>query len=244
MDDRSGHTPRLFVEVPLATGNTVDLPADTAHHVSRVLRMASGDAVLLFDGQGGEYPSRLVVEGRGSVRALVGPHVDIEREAAVAVTLLQGISSADRMDFTVQKAVELGVVAIQPLVTVKSVLRLSGDRQAKRVEHWQRVARAACEQCGRNRVPGVLAPVAVDRYLPPAEATKWLMAPGGTERLAGPVTGPIVLAVGPEAGFTVEEERILGARGFRALRLGERILRTETAALAALAAINALSGEF
>lgn len=244
MSERPGHTPRLFVDLALATGTTVELPATAAHHVARVLRMESGDAVILFDGRGGEYPSRLAVESRGTVRALVGPHVPVERESAVAVTLLQGISSADRMDFTVQKAVELGVAAIQPLMTQKSVVRLSGERQSKRVDHWQRVAIAACEQCGRNRVPAVHEPVAVDRYLPPAEATKWVMAPDGTERLSGRVQGPVILAVGPEAGFTADEEKVLGARGFRALRLGERVLRTETAALAALAAIHALSGEF
>lgn len=244
MNELSGHTPRLFVDLPLATGTPVELPPDAAHHVARVLRMASGDPVILFDGRGGEYPSRLALEGRNSVRALVGPHVAMERESALHVTLLQGISSADRMDFTVQKAVELGVAAIQPLVTVKSVVRLSGERQAKRVEHWQRVAIAACEQCGRNRVPPVLEPVPVDRYLPPEGATKWCMAPGGSERLAAPLLGPVVLAVGPEAGFTADEEQVLAARGFRSLRLGERVLRTETAALAALAAINALSGEF
>lgn len=244
MNERSGHTPRLFVDLPLATGSTVDLPPDTAHHVTRVLRMDSGDAVILFDGRSGEFPSRLVIEGRGTARALVGPHVPVERESNVAVTLLQGISAADRMDYTIQKSVELGVAAIQPLVTTKSVVRLSGERQAKRVEHWQRVAIAACEQCGRNRVPRILDPVAVDRYVPPAEGRKWLMAPGGADRLVAPIPGPVILAVGPEAGFTSDEERILGARGFRTLRLGERVLRTETAALAALAAINALSGEF
>jgi 16S rRNA (uracil1498-N3)-methyltransferase len=148
------------------------------------------------------------------------------------------------MDFTIQKAVELGVAAIQPVTAQKSMVRLSGEREAKRLAHWRRVAIAACEQCGRNRIPEILEPLPVERYKPRKDSSKILLSPGGENRLRELARPPISLAVGPEAGFSAVEESYLVAAGFAKTRLGERVLRTETAALAALAALNALAGDF
>jgi 16S rRNA (uracil1498-N3)-methyltransferase len=247
MTERQGRgaprTPRLFVDAELRPGASVELPAAAAHHAARVLRLKDGDAVVLFDGRGGEYRARLATAGRGRLLAETGERRDPGRESPLAVTLVQGVSSSDKMDFTVQKAVELGVAAIHPVLTEKSLVRLSGEREAKKLAHWRRIAIAACEQCGRNLVPEVREPVALERYRPPA-GTKILLSPSGSARLANLAKSPVVLAAGPEAGFSGREEQILLDAGFAPVRLGPRILRTETAALAALAALNALAGDF
>jgi len=243
MTERQGRTPRLFVEGELRPGTRFELPEAAAHHAARVLRLREGDTVLLFDGRGGEYDARLSMPGRDRVLAETGERRDTERESPLAVTLVQAISTSDKMDFTIQKAVELGAVAIHPVFSEKSVVRLSGEREAKKLAHWRRIAIAACEQCGRNRIPEIREPVALDRYAAPA-GTKILLSPSGTGKLADLANGPLALAAGPEAGFSGEEEKRLLRAGFVAVRLGPRILRTETAALAALAALNALAGDF
>ncbi len=235
--------PRLYVEAELLPGTMIDLPEAAAHHAARVLRLGDGDTVVLFDGRGGEYAARLAMPGRGRVQAQTGALSAVERESPLEMTLVQGVSSSDKMDFTVQKAVELGVAAIQPVLSAKSVVRLSAEREAKKLAHWRRIAIAACEQCGRNRVPEVRDPVALDRYRA-AGGTKILLSPSGSGKLAELAKGPVVLAAGPEAGFSAEEERMLLRAGFTPVRLGPRVLRTETAALAALAALNALAGDF
>jgi 16S rRNA (uracil1498-N3)-methyltransferase len=209
----------------------------------RVLRLREGDAVVLFDGRGGEYDARLSMPGRDRVLAETRERRDVDRESPLAVTLVQAISTSDKMDFTIQKAVELGAVAIHPVFSAKSVVRLSGEREAKKLAHWRRIAIAACEQCGRNRVPEIREPVALDRYIAPA-GVKILLSPSGAGKLANLANGPLAVAAGPEAGFSGEEEKQLMRAGFAAVRLGPRILRTETAALAALAALNALAGDF
>ena len=243
MKDRQGRVPRLFVGAELEPQTRLALPEDAAHHAARVLRLREGDAAVLFDGRGGEYEARLFMPGRGQVIAEIGDWRDINRETPLAVTLAQAVSSGEKMDFTIQKAVELGVAAIQPLLAAKSVVRLNAEREAKKLTHWRRVAIAACEQCGRNRIPEIREPVAVDRYQAPA-GMKILLSPSATGKLADFAKDPLVLAAGPEAGFSAEEERWLLRAGFVAARLGPRILRTETAALAALAALNALAGDF
>lgn len=243
--ERPARVPRLYVETGLRPESRVELPADAAHHATRVLRLSDGDAVVLFDGRGGEYDARLAVPARGAASAMTAARRDVERESPLQVTLVQGVSSSDKMDFTVQKAVELGVAAIQPVLTARSVVRLQGEREAKKRAHWQRIAVAACEQCGRNRVPEVADPLPLDRYRAPAGASLLLLSPTGALRLgeAAP-RSPLVLAVGPEAGFSEEEEEGLRRAGFAGVRLGPRVLRTETAALAALAALNALAGDY
>jgi 16S rRNA (uracil1498-N3)-methyltransferase len=243
MTERQGRITRLFVDAELRPRASLELPEAAAHHAARVLRLREGEAVVLFDGRGGEYQATLAMPGRGRVLAETGEHRDVERESPLAVTLVQAVSTSDKMDFTVQKAVELGVAAIQPVFSARSVVRLSGERETKKLAHWRRIAIAACEQCGRNRIPEVLEPVALDRYAAPAGA-KILLSPSGAGKLAGLAKGPLTLAAGPEAGFSGEEEQRLLRAGFAAVRLGPRILRTETAALAALAALNALAGDF
>ena len=244
MKDRPGRVPRLYVDAALAPHSRMPLPEDAAHHAVRVLRLEPGDEVTLFDGRGGEYVARLAAAGRDRVAAEIGEHRALERESPLEVTLVQAISSSDKMDFTIQKATELGVAAIQPLLSAKSLVRLAEGREAKKLERWRRVAIAACEQCGRNRVPEVREPVALERYRAPQAASKVLLSPAGTAKLSSLARSPLVLAIGPEAGFSAEEEKMLAREGFVPVRLGARVLRTETAALAALAALNALAGDF
>jgi len=244
MNGKYDRTARLFVDAPLRSGGLVELPERAAHHAQRVLRLRAGDPITLFDGRGGEWEAKLA---RGGTAAVVAWH-DIEREARLQVTLVQGVSAGERMDLTVQKATELGVAAVQPVLARKSVLRVAGARADARVEHWRRVAIAACEQCGRNRIPEVLGLVPLAQYCRAASgALRLLLAPDARTPLsaaAGRGSGPVTLAVGPESGFDAGEEALLELAGFVAVRLGARVLRTETAAPAALAALAALAGEF
>lgn len=238
--------PRFFVDTPLYPGGRLALPPDASHYASRVLRMREGDAALIFNGAGGEYSARIVQLSRDVVSVELGNFVPNERESPLSVTLVQGVSGGDRMDLTIQKAVELGVAMIQPLLAERCVVRLKGERSDSRRVHWQRVAASACEQCGRNRVPTVAAAVTVSGYRAPVDALKLLLAPsGGTtlRALAVSTEQSIVLAAGPEAGFSPREEALLVATGFLPVRLGPRVLRTETAGPAALAALNALYGD-
>lgn len=246
-------TPRIFVEVPLAAGSLVELPEAQAHHAAHVLRLREQEPLILFDGSGGEWHGRVASVGKRTVSVAVEAHHPIEREAPVAMTLVQALSAADRMDYTMQKAVELGAASIETVVADKSVARLSGERAGSRAGHWRRIAISACEQCGRNRVPAIAAPVAFAAWLraPRQEALKLLASPGATLSLREalvelPDAGPrsIVFAVGPEAGFSEREEASMDAAGYRRIHLGPRILRTETVAPALLAAVNALAGDW
>ena len=234
-------TPRVFVEGPLREGLRVDLPAAAGHH-ARVLRLREGEAVTLFDGTGGEWSARL--RDKSSVEVM--SFSEVERESPLVVTLVQGVSSGERMDYTVQKAVELGVSAIQPLLTKKGVVRLEGTRAQARLEHWRRVVIAACEQCGRNRIPPVRSLLDFPHYARdvPAQGLKLLLSAQGRSIRELDVEGETLIAVGPEAGFAPEEQAALERAGFVKASLGPRILRTETAALAALAALSALRGDF
>jgi 16S rRNA (uracil1498-N3)-methyltransferase len=243
MKERPARVPRLFVDAELRPQAEFALPAEAAHHAARVLRLRDGDAVVLFDGRGGEYAARLAMPGRGRVLAETGARSDPQRESPLEVTLVQAVSSSDKMDFTIQKSVELGVAAIQPVFSERSVVRLSGEREAKKLLHWRRIAIAACEQCGRNRIPDIREPVPLERFTAPA-GVNILLAPTGAGRLAEFAKGPLTVAAGPEGGFSDAEEQRLLRAGFTAVCLGPRVLRTETAALAALAALNALAGDF
>ena len=241
--------PRLYVDAALEPQAKLVLPEDTAHHAARVLRLREGESALLFDGRGGEYEARLSMPGRGRVTAEIGAWRDVERESPLAVTLVQAISSGEKMDFTIQKAVELGVVSIRPVLSIKSVVRLSAEREAKKLAHWKRVAIAACEQCGRNRLPEVRDAMSVESYCrtPGPASLRLLLSPeadSGLRSIQDRMEGAVTLAVGPEAGFSAAEEQLLAGAGFVPVRLGRRILRTETAALAALAALSALAGDF
>jgi len=239
--------PRLFVDAPLAPLARITLPAEAAHHAVNVLRLREGEEIVLFNGTGGEYPARIGALGKKSVEVKLGAHAAIERESRLHVTLLQGLSSADRMDYTVQKAVELGVAAVQPAACEKSVVRLSAERAASRQAHWRRVAIAACEQCGRNRVPEILPLLRLAGYRLPEGSTGVVLAPDASATLASVMAAnpaAVVLAIGPEAGFSEVEERSLQIAGFLPVRLGNRILRTETAGPVALAVLNSIAGEF
>jgi 16S rRNA (uracil1498-N3)-methyltransferase len=241
-------TPRFFCPPPLAAGAEIALPAGAAHHALHVLRLKAGDAVTLFDGAGGEYAGQLAQASPRAIAVRILERRAIERESPLAVTLVQGLAAADRMDYAVQKAVELGAAAIAPVMTARSVARLDAARAARRAEHWRQIAIAACEQSGRNRLPQVHVPRALAAWLRAASTAQLrvLLAPdaaGSLGDLPKPA-GAIELLIGPEGGFTAEESAAALAAGFRAVRLGPRILRTETAGAAMLAAMNALWGDW
>ena len=242
---------RLYVPGELVPGRAYALPQPQAHHATRVLRLKAGDAVTLFNGGGAEYGAMVTRVAGDAVIVKVGDARDCTGESPLEIVLGQALSSGERMDYTVQKAVELGVAAIHPLAAARSVVRLSGERAEKRVAHWQSVVVSACEQSGRNRVPPV-APVAeLAAWLArpvagEAGALRLLLSPAGATRLRD-LPRPaafIVLLAGPEGGFTPEEEAAARHCSFTPVRLGPRVLRTETAAVAALAALQALWGDF
>jgi 16S rRNA (uracil1498-N3)-methyltransferase len=248
MRQKTARTPRLYVEGALRAGARIALPARAAHHASTVLRLREGEPVVLFDGTGGEHDALIASIARERVQADVGERRDVERESPLRVTLVQAVSSAERMDLTVQKAVELGVAAIQPVLTQKSLVKLDPKRAAARAEHWRKIVLAACEQSGRNRIPQVHTVASLADYCrasPPG--TRLLLSPGaslGLRAAAARLDTDVALAAGPEAGFSADEEALLIGAGFEPVRLGPRVLRTETAALAALAALNALAGDY
>lgn len=239
---------RFYCSFPLAPGAVVELPAEAAHHALKVLRLTEGDPVILFDGRGGQWQARLAPAGR-TVRAVLEVFDEAEREPPLAVTLAQGLPAADKMDWIVQKGVELGVARFAPVAARRSVIRLSGERMERRVAHWRGVAVAACEQSGRNRVPEVVPLVDLPQFLAGTGADngiRLLLSPVagvGLRELPRPA-GPVTLLVGPEGGFEDNELLAIAAAGFRPVRLGPRVLRTETAGLAAVAAMMALWGDF
>jgi 16S rRNA (uracil1498-N3)-methyltransferase len=252
LDKKSGARPgaRFHFEDKLGNGSEVRLPPAAAHHAARVLRLEPGTAVVLFDGRGGEFEARITHMERGDVWVKTGAHLDVERESRLELDLAQGLSSGDRMDYTLQKAVELGVRAIQPLATDRSVVKLKDERAERRVEHWRNLVVSACEQCGRNRIPAVAPPRPLADWIgslgPVQDAeVRLLLSPQAPESLRD-LTAPsrITLLAGPEGGFSPVEVQLALSRGFRPVRLGPRVLRTETAAVAALAAIQALWGDF
>ena len=247
-------SPRLYCPTSLGSDELIDLPAAVAHHAARVLRLREGDPVTLFNGEGGESEARLTRIGSRSVSAMVGKHHAVERESPLQVTLLQGLAGAERMDYVIQKAVELGVAAIAPVTMTRSVTRLDAARASKRAEHWRSVIVASCEQCGRNRLP-LLHPLrdfdaALGSPDDPGATTgavlSLVLSPGEGKSLRAfeRPSGAIRLLIGPEGGLAPEELAAAQRAGFRNVRLGPRVLRTETAGVAALAAMNALWGDW
>ena len=240
--------PRLYVDAPLAAGADLDLPPGAARH-AQVLRLQPGDALVLFDGRGGEHAAAVTQMGRSAVSVRVGAHDDVERELACIVTLALGMPANERMDTLVEKATELGAAAIAPLVCERSVLRLQGERALKKQRHWQGVAVAAAEQSGRTRLPQVrdVLPFAdwLQRLPGPGGAACWLLDPGSAAPLATAIaalsgaTGVVMLS-GPEGGLAPTERALALRAGFTALHLGARVLRADTAPLAALACLGAL----
>ncbi|MBL8381643.1 MAG: 16S rRNA (uracil(1498)-N(3))-methyltransferase [Burkholderiales bacterium] len=244
-------TPRLFCAGDLAVGATLTLPESAAHHARDVLRLGADAEVTLLNGLGGEYRARLLLVTRKEVRAKVLACHQRESEAPHAVTVAQSLAAGDKMDWIVEKSVELGAAAIVPLAAARSVLRLSAERATRRVDHWRAIARSACEQCGRNRLPQIEPVAPIDHWLAAARerpGLKLMLSPVHPARfsaLPAPAPGtPVTLLIGPEAGLTDAEEALAVAAGFVPILLGPRVMRTETAALAALAAIHARWGDF
>ena len=233
--------PRLHCAHLLEAGRSLTLPPNTARHV-QVLRLQPGAALTLFDGRGGEFDAVVERMGRSDVDVRVGSHHAIEREAGRAIHLAVGIPANERMDWLIEKATELGAASIQPLVAQRSVVRLAGERAARRQAHWQGIATAACEQCGRNRVPPVYEAADLSPWLQGlhgsdrAEAACWVLSlePDASQPAAPDDNEPWTLLSGPEGGLAPGEEAAARAAGFRPLSLGPRVLRAETAPLVAL----------
>ncbi len=246
----TGVAAHCHVGACLGPGTQVELPRELAHHLGRVLRLADGAMLSLFDGSGPAWLARLRLSHSGPATADIVDAIDDDRESPLRVVLGQGLSSGDRMDITVQKAVELGVSGIAPLATARAVVKLSGDRADRRREHWQRIAIAACEQCRRSTVPSVSSVRPLRDWLAslPPDAPKWLLCARDGQRLAElppPTQGTTgFLLAGPEGGFSEEERALAVEAGFLPVRLGPRVLRTETAAMTALAAMQTLWGDF
>ena len=238
--------PRIHVDLALESGIEVTLPRDAARYLRRVLRMPDGAPLLLFNGEGGEFEARLRLDG-GSVRACLGAHRPVATESALEIGLAQGLSRGARMDYTIQKAVELGVGWIQPLVTDRSVVRPDPERTGRRARHWRGVVASACEQCGRATLPPVHDPLPLDLWLErlPPHGARLVAVPGALRSLAALPRphGSLVLLVGPEGGLGPHELSATREHGFRTFSLGPRILRTETAAVVALSAAQLLWGD-
>lgn len=235
---------RLFCDFPLVLGENIELPKDAARHIM-VLRLSAGDTLTLFNGLGGEYQARITRIDRQRVTAEIISHSSREAELPYRITLAQGIPEATKMDWIIEKAVELGVSDIIPLAAQRSVVRLDKDRAEKRLSRWQAIAISAAQQCGRNRLPNIVSPVGTEEYLrQTTPSPRILFSPRATETLSEwarhQKPQDITLMIGPEGGFSPEEENMAEQQGVTFLSMGPRILRTETAGLAAVAAINAL----
>jgi len=239
---------RLYTDEPLQAGSDTELRGDAAHYVGRVLRLAPEDEVTLFDGSGCEYPAVVRRVTRSSVTLTPLEAISRDVESALRIRLLQGVSRGERMDFVVQKATELGVAGITPVLTERSVVRLDAGRAHKRVLHWRGVAASACEQCGRNVLPVIDTPIDLREWLGAnrqAGDTRVILKPGTDATLASLPAGVdiVTVLVGPEGGFSEAEYEAAAITGFQPVGLGPRILRTETAALAIVVALQALHGD-
>ncbi len=239
-------TPRFFCARLLAAGQTIILPAGTFHHAVRVRRLREGDALVLFSGDGREAIGVLTDVSRDGAEVAISALTPVSRESPLHLTLLQGLSAADRMDYTLQKAVELGVEAVMPVVTRRSIVKLDRERADKRAAHWRQVVISACEQSGRNTIPEVMPLLPLAAGIPALGLRHGfvLSLDGGAHVRDIPVpTGPVALLAGPEGGLTDDEEALARSSGFVPITLGPRVLRTETAAVAALAAMQAVWGD-
>lgn len=240
--------PRIYLPTSLTVDTTMELGTDAANHVVRVLRLKPGAALTLFNGQGGEYQAVLHSTTKNQAYVTVLKHILRETESPLHITLAQGISRGERMDYTLQKAVELGVTQIVPLFSERCEMRLQGERLDKRLRHWQGVVTSACEQCRRNRIPQVATPMAVQQWLPTSSGTglRLVLDPLAIQSLAQldkPDDRKITLLIGPEGGLSETEIGLAQEAGFIGIRLGPRLLRTETAGVATLAALQTLWGD-
>ncbi len=252
--------PRFYYPDQINVGQSIELPDRATHHAAHVLRLEKGDKVILFNGKGGEFSAFIECISKTTVLVLTEKYFAVERESPLQITLAQSICTSVKMDLIVRKTVELGVSNIQPIAAERSLVKLSIERTTKRVWHWQQIAISACEQCGRNRVPQVLPPIPLSTWLDRQIITQkewsnktqknlfFMLSPIAEKGLRDfskvlPITD-LTLLVGPEGGFTLEEDTIALIAGFYPLRLGARTLRTESAALAAIAALQSLWGDY
>jgi 16S rRNA (uracil1498-N3)-methyltransferase len=240
---------RSHVAMPLQVGAELALPEDALHHLVRVLRLREGDACVLFNGDGQDYAAVLVAIGKREATVRITGTTPRPSESPLAITLVQGVARGEKMDLILQKATELGVAAIVPVTAERTEVKLDAVRAAKRLAHWNEVIVAACEQCGRACLPRLEPPQPLARALAslPAAALGLVLDPNGQHRLGGledaSAGRPLALAIGPEGGWAAGDLAVLAGAGFQGLRLGPRILRTETAGLAAIAALQARFGD-
>lgn len=245
---------RFYHPEAITAGQMIELSSENKHHAARVLRLRNGDAITLFNGRGGEYSARIDSIRKDNIAVLVDSYRDIDRESPLHIELAQAICVNEKMDWIIQKSVELGVSSIQPVSTARSIVHLSDERSGKRLQHWQKIVISACEQCGRNLVPQIYPLITLPEWLSrkkmhrtPQDILIMLSATAAQslKDLPEPAAdAKVALVIGPEGGFTEEEELAIGHSGFVPLHLGSRILRTESAALAAIAAMQALWGDY
>jgi 16S rRNA (uracil1498-N3)-methyltransferase len=239
---------RVHVETPLAAGKRIAVEGTAANHITRVLRLRAGDAITVFNGNGAEFAASVEAFRKDSVVVEVKEERAADRESPLPITLAQGISRGERMDWILQKATELGGSRIVPLITERSVVRLDAKQAQKKVQHWRGIAIAACEQCGRNRVPEITLPTPVLEFVSSAcvpATTRFLLSPAADasiDRVSVGASGVTVL-IGPEGGLTDAEQEVALRSGFIAVRMGPRVLRTETAAIAALTLLQHRFGD-
>ena len=238
---------RVHVPDPLSPGRRHTIEGDAANHIARVLRLEPGAPLIVFDGRGGEYSARIESLRKTAVIIEVQERSPSSRESSLSLTLAQGVSRGERMDWVVQKATELGVTAIVPVLTERTVVKLDARQSERKLTHWQGIAVAACEQSGRDKLPDIVAPLALDEFLRgiDLQATRVLLSPTGTQRVSD-LKAPerkIVVLIGPEGGLSETEQRSAIGAGFLAVRMGPRVLRTETAAVAALTLLQHQFGD-
>lgn len=239
--------PRIYLNQPLASGTTVTLDDERAHYLNRVLRLSAGATVRAFNGGQDEFAATVLSARKGAVTLSIGESVRNTAESSLSIRLLQGIARGERMDFVMQKATELGVQRITPVFTDFSVVKLNAERALKRLQHWENVVRSACEQCGRSHLPTIDRPAPLVDVLAASggAANKLIFVPGADTPLRDIATSSSVdILIGPEGGLSPQEQQRASTAGFRAVALGPRTLRTETAALAAIAALQTLGGDF
>lgn len=237
---------RIYCEATLQAGLSIPLDEPASHHLSRVLRCKAGDSIILFNGDGAEFQATITAIDRKAVTVLVGEESHPTTESPLAIHLGIAVSKGDRFDWVLQKATELGVTAITPLITERTEFKLKGDRQEKKLRHWRQVVVSACEQCGRNKLPELAPPTALPAWLEATDAAlKLVLHHRSARTLPGDSQYPsVALLVGPEGGLSDDEIALAESRQFASLLLGPRVMRTETAPLAAIAVLQSRWGDF